>query len=674
MKKEILFVLLLLVSLFFVYQKTLNYDLIWDTNMFIHESILFNRDVPIFYAFKTGYIYGQLGMQSQDFYYRPVLNLTFLIEKKTWGLRNVTLRLTNIFIFLLGILLLFIFLKRQEEDPRFAATATLLFALSPFNIENIVWVVGRGDLLMFLWGLSAFLFFDYFREKKKAGTMVASIVCFALGVFSKETFIFFWPVLVAYELIKSKKITWIYHSANALIIIFFFFIKNAILGIGNLGLVVGPGIFEYIKTGIAVFGYYCRLLAFPFFFDNFNFVNKVTNSFYGSLGILSILIFILFAVFSRKERKNWFPLVLFVFFILPYVALAFSTLWPFRISSRYMMIPFLGVIWLAARYLCRLRLKLQNIVVIAFIVLFGSAIISGSNRYRSEKYFWNDALKSHPDSSFVLLQLGDLYFKEGDDFSSLQYYIEALRHPMGKTTAIGISLGMAKIFFQRSDYSQAQAWLDRIQFEILPYTQFHICKLRARILIAQGNTAEAEKILKDGQKKYGNRKDLYSLLYDMYIGFSRWEEAEKLEKIMRKIFPSGENPDTEKIKREFHVYQPEKKVQFYFKYNNYRKALDVLNELGSSGFNRLLLRVELLYRSGNSGEALNIVNRLLGDNPGDFQLFNSVGFFYLKKMNRMHEAISMFQASLKINPDQAGIMKLLAYLLQEQRKLGTYVL
>lgn len=73
-KREVFFILVLVTVVVIIYQHTLKYDLIWDTQTFIKESFLLKNDVSPLSAFKYGYIYGQLGMDTDllknELYYR----------------------------------------------------------------------------------------------------------------------------------------------------------------------------------------------------------------------------------------------------------------------------------------------------------------------------------------------------------------------------------------------------------------------------------------------------------------------------------------------------------------------------------------------------------------------------------------------------------------------------
>ena len=673
-KREVFFILVLVTVVVIIYQHTLKYDLIWDTQTFIKESFLLKNDVSPLSAFKYGYIYGQLGMQDQSFYYRPVVNLSFMLEKKLWGLKNTSLRLTNLLIYILTIVFLFWFLKLQDEDERFPFVAIVLFSLSPLNTENIVWVVGRCDLFLMLWGALTLLLFQMFMKKKRAVYLAGSVLFYALGIFSKETFVFFWPLLVIYQLVREKRFSWPYHLSTALITLLFFWIKNGILGIGNLHFVVATHVLGYVKTALSVFGYYMRILIFPFFFDNFSFVNKISTPIYTVLGILFFIIILLGIYISRKKPSNLFAIALTVVFLIPYVILAFTTLWPFRISSRYMMVASLGIIWLASGYICRLKIKFQNIIVVALIILFGSTLISSMHRYRSERNFWEDALESHPSNSFVLLKMANVCSEESDDFNSLYYYSQALKNPMGKTTAIEISIGIARLAYYRSDYRKALAWLDRMQFKLQPYQQFQVIKLQAFMYMSQGKIDLAEKVLLDNLERYGQRREIYRILYDMLIGYEKWEKARDLDQLIKKRFPPPHEMNTSRVQKVFNQLSVNQKIDFYVKYKNYSGAIDLLSQQKRPGMDTDLLKNELYYRLGNSDYPQKWVEKIFRQYPGDFQIRNRIGFFYLRRMKRMNEAFICFRESLKVNPDQPGIKKLFDYLYQQQAKLGGYVL
>jgi len=114
-----------------LYLPTLKYEAIWDTRDFLRQSILLNQDRPLTDAFAGGYIYGQMGVSGQSIYYRPLVNFTFMLEKRLWGLSPRTLRRTNLFIFLTLLILVFAVLRTWNMKWSSVLGATALFAVSP---------------------------------------------------------------------------------------------------------------------------------------------------------------------------------------------------------------------------------------------------------------------------------------------------------------------------------------------------------------------------------------------------------------------------------------------------------------------------------------------------------------------------------------------------------------
>jgi len=285
-KRDLAFILILIIIIFGLYWKPLGYDLVWDTKIMVDQSLLFLEDQPVWSAFKYGYFHEQCGMGNMDFYYRPFLTASFLIEHKLWGLSSWTLRLTNLFIYVLSLFFLYIFLKRQSDKHHFAEMATAIFALYPLNVDNIMWVVGRGDLFLLLWGILSLLFLELSLRKRRPLFLACSSLFFLAGILSKESILFFLPVLFIYEWIKRKKVTVPYHGANIAITILFFVVKNVVLGIKNLGIIPIANVVENLTAPIAALGYYIRSMVFPFAYDMFLPLREAVTPFYLALGII----------------------------------------------------------------------------------------------------------------------------------------------------------------------------------------------------------------------------------------------------------------------------------------------------------------------------------------------------------------------------------------------------
>lgn len=675
-KKNIIFILFLFIIVFGIYWRTFNYELIWDSKIYINEqNIIFRDNYPISSAFKFGYYYEQLGEKDVDFYYRPLLTGSFMIENKLWGLKKANLRITNLLIYTLSLIFLYIFLKYQSEKNLFPEVVTLLFALYPLNVDNIVWVVGRSDLLLLLWGILTFLFLELSVKKGKCYFLIFSSLFYLFGLLSKEAFLFFLPVLFLYEIIKRKKIFIFYHLSNILISISFFILKNKILGIKNLGLDLSPNILENIKIGIASLGYYFRSIVFPIYYDMFLPLKDVTNLSYYLLGILTVLIIFFLSYKSKKYSEIIIPLSLIIVFIGGHLLLLFTSLYPFKLYARYMMIPALGFIWIFVIWIGRLKEKIRLSLVFIIILLFIPSIILNSQSYKSELRFFQRANKSSPENSYILFQIAKAFHEQNDYLEAELALNETLSYRQKKMTAIHVGLLYADIEFRKADYEKVSRWLESIEnlvssppVRVVPFIEYQIGWKKALMYLYQGNVDSAEKLLKEMIKRNEDRNELYKELYQMYIGHNMWEKAEDLKVILKKRFPFFKSIDEIPTEREFNALSLDEKIGFFILYRNFKNARDIINSRSPLDLTHKILLSKLYYWEGKEELAKSKMNEILSEYPDDFKVLNTIGNFYLKDLLRVKEAVFYFKKSLEINKNQPEIADLVERLTENYLK------
>jgi tetratricopeptide (TPR) repeat protein len=143
----------------------------------------------------------------------------------------------------------------------------------------------------------------------------------------------------------------------------------------------------------------------------------------------------------------------------------------------------------------------------------------------------------------------------------------------------------------------------------------------------------------------------------MYIGYHLWQKAEKLEEVMKKIFPHYfSNIDTSGTREQFSTSSPEKKINFDIKYQNYTEAIALMKTIPTIDVNQNYLLAKLHYYKGEEEEGKKIINGILEMNSSNCESLNKTGYFYLSNLLRVKEALAYFEKSLNLNQAQPEIV------------------
>jgi hypothetical protein len=146
---------------------------------------------------------------GSGFYYRPMIGLSFWIEKLIWHLHPSMLHLDNILFHLANALLLYVVALRILPDrlrKGYAPlVAALLFAFHPLVTESIAWISGRTDLLATTFVLMSTLMVLRYRESGKSYHLVLAALVLVPGILTKETALAF-PLAAAWLLaVRSEE-------------------------------------------------------------------------------------------------------------------------------------------------------------------------------------------------------------------------------------------------------------------------------------------------------------------------------------------------------------------------------------------------------------------------------------------------------------------------------------
>ncbi len=654
--------MILAVILFSLYFRSLGYELIWDDKIYFRGNILLDEDRPLSEAFKVGYFGEQVGMKGIDHYYRPLLTASFMAEDRLWGISPIGLRIVNIVLYIGALFALYSYFRLRFDRGYFPEIATLLFALHPLNMDNIMWIVGRGDLLLLLWAGLVMLFFEKFLQKGKSLHWVLSGLFFLLGVFSKESFVFFWPALILYERIRKRKITVPFHCATLLSIISFYGVKVGLLGIKNIGFVFKSDALSSLTSLVGTLGFYAKSIVWPFTAPFFLSLDNAQKAGILLIGIISIALFILLVFSSRKEPETRFPLILTAFFVGGHLPLIFSQISPYSIYPRYMMIPALCLVWILSIYLTKLPEKTRISIAFLVILAFIPTIVLRAEANKTEDVFWSRAARKSPNDGYALFYLGRVLQQQGDFLQSELYLNRSLSLTAQTETAVFVSLGYAEVEMAKANYDNVFKWLAKI--DSLPNLRlpagigYEIARIKSRAWICQGNIAEAEKLLEQNIQNYPRAMDSYYDLFEMYAGFEMWGKAGELADRVRLFFPSfDQNPD--KIAGELETMALDNKIAFYILKRNFLKAESLVETIRPLDVPHRILLAKLAYWRGRGDRGWMLIEAIATENSGSFETMNSIAAFYLQDLFRVTEALVYLKRSLELNPNQPQIRNLI---------------
>lgn len=142
--------------------------------------------------------------------YRPLGDVSLALDYLFWSTNAFGYHLTNVLLHVTCTVLVFFVAKnifgRLAANSAPACLAALLFAVYPLHTENIIWIVGRLDILCTLFFLVSFLCFVSYRQTKKSLLLYGSLAAFWLALASKEIAIVLPVLLVAYiYLVEDRK-------------------------------------------------------------------------------------------------------------------------------------------------------------------------------------------------------------------------------------------------------------------------------------------------------------------------------------------------------------------------------------------------------------------------------------------------------------------------------------
>lgn len=443
------------------YLNTLPNPFLWDDIALIanNRTIQDIKNVP--FLLTPEYHNRHLELES----FRPLRDLTFIIDYAVWQLNATGYHLTNLLLHTANTILVYwltVFLwsrfrspLEEQDQPVFQFLSawvpfftSALFATHPVHTEAITWIKNRSELLAFIFMQMAILLFfrgdEQTGKKRFPGLYFGAGCCFVLGLLSKETVIVL-PILLmliifcfhprADQKSAFRKVVpfWI------IVFCYFLFKKNFLVQPPAGEMIPEISALTHLLLVIKTVFIYGKLLLAPIQLNVSHLLTLPETLFRPeSLGLVlfagAVPVSLLFC--WRFSRILFFSAAWVFVTLLP--AANIQVLWSRMIAEQRLYIPSFGfclmLAYLAARLIgmkARYREKVWRIpgilVIAGLIAVYCSLTISRNRDWRDAVSLWTKAVQYEPGSNRAHINLGSALARKGSYEAAVKSFQNALR-------------------------------------------------------------------------------------------------------------------------------------------------------------------------------------------------------------------------------------------------------
>lgn len=520
--KTSIFILIFLIAAFAIYAKTIKYDFVYfDDTALVVENCDYISD----YKNIPGFFYASAFNTANDFYYRPLLTLSFSLDSMISAKSPAISHFTNILLHFISSLLLFILLRRLKFNEIFSFLFTVIFIVHPSFVQAVAWIPGRNDTLLMVFIIAALiLIYDYFDpQKRQVYKIIIAAFAFLAALMTKETasvlFILI-PLFMYVFCLEVKKKDYI----TVLVVMFVMLIAYLLLRAYAVGeaqkvFTLGDYIAKTLHSLKAYIGYIeyalmpLRISLIPekMPFDIFTLISAV-------LFVVPIIMSLFFGV--GRKKVILFGLLWFTLLILPTLGVSINYWFSHRIYTASF-----GILLIFIEFFISVSEKMQSytkylqLFLFLPIILFFTVSFVQAEKFQNRKIFLANAVSEQPDSDMVKIQIARHYVDIGNPLEALETLKKV--HPKENekyTLSYYESLGM--VLFILGNYEEAkEIFLMVLSFyDDREYANFML----SEICFRQGEYDQSLKYIKkllfinSGKKQYPG-KEKYENQYNKIL-------------------------------------------------------------------------------------------------------------------------------------------------------------
>ena len=385
--------------------------------------------------------------------YRPLTWLSFLVERKLWGLNPLPFHLFNLTLHWINGVLGFLLLRKLGMAALLSAVASLVWLGLPINAETVAWISGRHTCLAACFILLALLAAACYFRSRAALPLVAYFFAALAALLSNEWGFLVFPLtlLVAYAALgTSWRRVWPLCGAAVLASMAYFALRQ------SAGAHLPIGAPAITPVGLSFFKYLGWMLL-PLRMSVERSTDTPTNTFsiaaVLAIALLALLIVAVF-VFRKRLPQVAAGLAWLVLALLPFCGVVFIYQ---GMAERYTYLASQGLTFAIVALAFRAKHTMRPLAFLLLVVWVAWGTwrlhVRGAD-WQNEERLFQTSLQATPDSAILLYNLGIDAASRGNSDQAIRYYGRALRQNPNYLPAI---LNLGNALRSQSDFSTASA-------------------------------------------------------------------------------------------------------------------------------------------------------------------------------------------------------------------------
>lgn len=440
---------------------------LWDDRPLILGEPAVQQPEPLWTYFLHPFWRPQADVTAPRGLYRPLVTLSYVLDRQLHGENPAGFHLTNLALHLLACVLLFLLALRTGASPAAAALVTALWGLFPRLTESVTWISGRTDVLAACFSLGALLCWP---PGAGPGHRYAGALLLLGGLLSKEVAAATALALAAGELAAGQAgrgaSCWaLVRRLVPLLLVGGIYTALRLYALSSEPPAASSPLRPLARAAVPLeaLGTYILMLLDPWHPQTQIGLQgrpSVPRLVLGALAlpVLALGLFRLRHASPTTVRAGVLAAAALALHLLPLPVDVVA-------ADRFLYVPLLGVALLGAGACSSLPPRPRAAVLGAGALLaasFAVAVHLRNHDWADEAWFWAEAhRRSHPDNGRPLLELGNVYYRAGLFEEAIDLYRragEAARRTEVQKDLPAVALGnIANCLSQLGRYDEALA-------------------------------------------------------------------------------------------------------------------------------------------------------------------------------------------------------------------------